>query len=248
LIEGIGSKLRAFRQSWGLTLREVEERSLRIAMDWGRTSHRISASWLDRVEREKGELSFAKFMMLTLIYGVPPAKMFEICCPLPGISPGVEQALVPNTTFLLSSGPLEEYARIWVPDAIAHEGTPDETTLLSHMDHLPSYFKRGIIGRKDKTLEPMIRSGSIVLINTHRRTIAHRREWTHEFDRPIYFLVTRTGYFCGWCELDKNAEWLTLVPHPMSYSSAERWRYKKEVEVVGRVAFVQIRLEEQSDP
>src|ERR1039458_8700935 len=40
----------------------------------------------------------------------------------------------------------------------------------------------------------MIRPGSIVLIDTQKRTIASRREWTHEFDRPIYFLITRNGY------------------------------------------------------
>ncbi|MGC1361971.1 MAG: hypothetical protein WA826_12420 [Silvibacterium sp.] len=48
-MEGIGSRLRTIRQKWGLTLREVEERSIRIAQQWGNPSYRISASWLDRV-------------------------------------------------------------------------------------------------------------------------------------------------------------------------------------------------------
>jgi len=56
----------------------------------------------------------------------------------------------------------------------------------------------------------MIRPGSIVLIDTQKRTIASRREWTHEFDRPIYFLITRNGYASGFCELDRDADWLTL--------------------------------------
>jgi hypothetical protein len=95
---------------------------------------------------------------------------------------------------------------LWLPDSIAVEPVPDNTTLLLPEDPLPSQFRRGIIGRLDKTLDPMIRSGSIVLINTLRRSIAHRREWTNEFDRPIYFLLTHAGYSCGWCELDRNAE------------------------------------------
>jgi hypothetical protein len=90
----------------------------------------------------------------------------------------------------------------------------------------------------------MIRPGSFLFINTQRRAIAHRREWTNEFDRPVYFLLTHSGYICGWCDLDKEAEWLTLVPHSLSYASATRWKYRKDVEVIGRIAAVLQRLEE----
>lgn len=247
-MEGIGAKLRAFRQRWGLSLREVEVRSNRIAADSGRASHRISASWLDRVEREEGELSFPKFMALALVYGIAPAQMLEICSPLPAYSPAVEQALIPNATVLLPRGPVEERGRVWMPETVVNETVPEDTVLLPAKPPMPSHFRRGIIGHKDKTLDPMIRAGSILLINTLRRAIAHRREWTHEFDRPIYFLITRFGYVCGWSELDRDGEWLTLVPHPMSHAPAQRWRYRKEVEVIGRVAFVQLRLEDPASP
>jgi hypothetical protein len=90
-------------------------------------------------------------------------------------------------------------------------------------------------------LEPMIRGGSIVLIDTMKRAVASRKEWTHEFDRPIYFLITRAGYVSGFCELDKDAEWLTLVPHPLSYETSKRWKYRKEIEVIGTVAGVLMR-------
>ena len=53
--------------------------------------------------------------------------------------------------------------------------------------------------------------------------------------------MTRTGYVTGFCELDREAEWLTLVPHALSYESNRRWRYKKEIEVVGTVAGVFMR-------
>ena len=102
-------------------------------------------------------------------------------------------------------------------------------------------YRRGVIGRRDRTLEPMIRAGSLLLIDIRKRAIAGRREWTHEFDRPIYFLLTRAGYTASFCELDKNAEWLTSVPHPLSYESNKRWRYRKEVEVIGTVAGVFMR-------
>lgn len=244
----VGAGLRAVRQKWGLTLREVEERSLRLAQEWGKASFRISASWLDRVEREGRGLSLSKFIVLAVIYGIPPEQMLTYFPPPAGESQGSVCPSSPNSTLLLTEGPLEDHARQWLPDSIAMDPVPDGTSLLSPESHLPGHYRRGIIGRLDKTLDPMIRPGSIVLINTQRRAIAHRREWTNEFDRPIYFLFTRTGYICGWCELDKQSEWLTLVPHPLSYATAQRWRYRNEVEVVGRIAAVLLRLKEPGPP
>ena len=243
-MKDVGAKLRAVRQKWGLTLREVEERSASLAEKWGKDSFRISASWLDRVEREGRGLSFPKFIVLAVIYSISPEQLLAFCPSPAGESQSSEYPSSPNTTLLLTDGPLEDHARRWLPESIAVDAVPDDTTLLSPESHLPSHFRRGIIGRLDKTLDPMIRPGSIVLINTQRRAIAHRREWTNEFDRPIYFLLTRSGYICGWCDLDQDSRWLTLAPHPLSYVTPQRWRYRKEVEVIGRVAAVLLRLEE----
>lgn len=243
-MEQVGARLRTIRQEWGLTLREVEERSGRLAEEWGNPSYRFSASWLDRVERENRRLSAAKLIVLAAVYSVSPDRLLALYSRGSGTPPQLGQLSTPNTTLLLSKGPLEQHARLWLPDSIAIGPIPDQTTLLSPENHLPSHFRRGIVGRLDKTLDPMVRPGSIVLINTQRRAIAHRREWTNEFDRPIYFLLTHAGYFCGWCELDKNAEWLTLIPHSLSYETGHRWRYRREVEVIGRVAVVLLRLEE----
>jgi hypothetical protein len=44
------------------------------------------------------------------------------------------------------------------------------------------------------------------------------------------------------CELDKEGIWLTLVVHPLSPESSRRWRYRTEVEVVGRAVAVVMRL------
>jgi transcriptional regulator with XRE-family HTH domain len=240
----IGARLRAARQEWGLTLREVAKRSVRIAQEWGNPSYRISASWLDRIEREGGSLSFVKYLVLAVVYSLPPEQLLAYSPDPNSDSEIYNHTSGPNTTLLLTEGPLEDHAKSWLPDSVVQEPVPDDTMLLSPQDHLPVHYRRGIIGKRDKTLDPMIRTGSIVLINTQRRAIAHRREWTGEFDRPIYFLLTRGGYLCGWCELDKDAQWLTLVPHPLSNASCQRWRYRKEVEVVGRVAVVLLRWEE----
>ena len=240
---GIGNKLRGARLQWQLTLREVEERSSQLATQWQNSSYRISASWLDRVEREDRGLSATKLIVLAVIYGLTAEQMIALC-PASDTGPGhaLSQVSAPNATLLLSPGPLEQHAKHWLPDDFLTDPSPDTTTLLpSAQGMLPSHYRRGVIGQRDRMLEPMIRGGSIVLIDTLKRAIASRREWTHEFDRPIYFLFTRTGYASGFCELDKDSEWLTLVPHPLSYESSKRWRYKKEIEVVGTVAGVLMR-------
>lgn len=241
-MHGIGPKLREARQKWGFTLREVEEHSTRIAMQWENPACRTSASWLDRVERNCGTLSATKLLVLAVVYGMSAEQMLSLCSH-PSANPALlDQVSSPNATVLLPSGPREEHARVWLPEKLLTDAPPEQTTLLPAEEGImPAHYSRGIIGRQDRTLEPMILAGSIVLIDTRKRSIAGRKDWTNEFDRPIYFLLTRAGYFSGFCELDKEAEWLTLVPHPLSYESSRRWRYKKEIEVVGTVAAVTMR-------
>lgn len=116
---------------------------------------------------------------------------------------------------------------------------PDETTLLSPVSGpSPGPYRWGIIGKHDRTLEPMVPTGYIVQIDTRRQEISRHKEWARELQRPIYFLTTGDAYFCGWCEFDPLEELLTLVPHPLSPASSRRWKYHKEVETIGRVVAV----------
>jgi hypothetical protein len=237
---GIGNKLRAFRLQWQLTLREVEERSAGLAQQWGTPAYKISASWLDRVEREDRGLSATKLIVLAVIYSLTADQMIALCpASSAELSHQLDSVSTPNATLLLAQGPLEQHARNWLPDSFLADPPPDATALLPPLPGMsPSHYRRGVIGRQDRMLDPMIRAGSIVLIDTQKRAIANRREWTHEFDRPIYFLITRTGYVSGFCELDKESTWLTLVPHPLSYETSKRWKFRKEIEVIGTVAGV----------
>jgi transcriptional regulator with XRE-family HTH domain len=241
---GIGAKLRSLRQQWQLSLREVEERSLRFAQERGNLAFRLSASWLNRLEREEHELSVSKLIVLADIYDLPTERLLRYVCPEDQRSV-VGQLSGPNATMLLTGGRLENQAGNLLPDLFALDQPPDQTGLLSAHDGLSSVpYKRGVIGKRDRTLDPMIPVGSIVQIDTRRRSISSRKDWTHEFQRPIYFLMTRDEYVCGWCELDKTSDWLTLIPHPLSPAPSRRWKYRNEIENVGRVVGVAIRLAE----
>jgi transcriptional regulator with XRE-family HTH domain len=244
LVESIGVRLRTIRQKWKLTLREVEARSLRFAQEHGSQSHQVSASWLFRLEREQHELTVSKLIALANIYNIPAEQLLHSICPI-SPQPILRQLSNPNATMLLTEGPLEEQAKYMLADALGVDQLQDETSLLAPDGGLmqPPY-RRGIIGKRDRTLEPMIPAGSIVHIDTQKRAISLRKDWTHEFQRPVYSLMTRDAYVCGWCELDKNSEWLTLIPHPLSPASSQRWKYRTEIENLGRVVAVAIRLAE----
>jgi hypothetical protein len=86
--------------------------------------------------------------------------------------------------------------------------------------------------------------GSIVQIDTRNRAISSRKNWTYDFQRPVYFIRTREGYVCGWCELDGNSGLLTLIPHPLSPALSRRRKHRTEIENLGRVISVVIRLAE----
>jgi transcriptional regulator with XRE-family HTH domain len=245
LSEKTGFLLRTMRRQWQLSLREVEERSLTLAKERDDPSYRVSASWLDRLEREKHELTVNKLIALADIYNVPAEQLLRSMYPGKSQSLRPKNRLGPNATILLSEGPLANQAKYLLPDTPMTPTLPDETTLLEAEDgQITARYQRAIIGKRDLTLDPMIPTGSIVHIDGQKRTISSRRDWSNEFRRPIYFLMTRDGYVCGWCELDKNSDWLTLIPHPLSPASSRRWKYRKEIDVLGRVFAAAIRFSE----
>jgi transcriptional regulator with XRE-family HTH domain len=240
---GIGVRLRTIRQQWQLSLREVEERSQRFAQERGNQSYQVSASWLDRLEREEHELTVNKLIALADIYNVPTEQLLRSMYPAVTQPMLLKQLSSPNATMLLTEGPLEEQARYLLEDTSGPDPSLEDTTLLSvESGQMVAPYRRGIIGKRDRTLDPMIPAGSMVQIDTQKRAILSRKDWKHEFQRPIYFLMTRDAYVCGWCELDKSSDWLTLIPHPLSPASSRRWKYRKEIENLGRVVAVAIRL------
>jgi transcriptional regulator with XRE-family HTH domain len=211
---GIGARLHEIRKKWQLSLREVEERSVRLAKDRSNPSYQISAAWLNRLEREEHKLTVSTLFALSQIYNVPTDHLLR-------------------STYSANDQPL-------IVSYLLRR--PDETTLLLPHELENSSHLRAIVGKRDHTAEPMIPAGSIVRIDRRDCIVGVRRVWKHEFERPVYFLMTRNGYTCGWCELDEHSEWLTMIPHPLSSVPSRRWRYQREVECLGRVVAVAIRI------
>jgi transcriptional regulator with XRE-family HTH domain len=179
LMAGIGARLRAIRRHWQLSLREVEQRSLRFAQERGSQSYQISASWLDRLEREEHELTVNKLIALASIYNLPTEQLLRSMHPSNEPALNLKQLSSPNATILLTEGPLEAQARYLLPDLPFPDLLPDETSLLATENGQSlAPHRRGIIGKHDLTLDPMIPAGSIVQIDTQKRAISLRKDWT----------------------------------------------------------------------
>jgi transcriptional regulator with XRE-family HTH domain len=238
---GLGARLRALRQQWRLSLREVEQRSSRIARERGDLSYKISASWLKRLESDEHELTVNKLIALAEIYSISTDQLLRSTYTAEAQSLSLDRPSSPNATITLTESRKSQAKRLLSATPVPDQ-SPNQTTLLP-VGNRPSRtpYRRGIIGKLDLALDPMIPAGSIVRIDTSKREISLTRDWTHLFQRPIYFLKILEGYACGWCELDSKSEWLTLIPHPRSPASIRRWKYRTEVENLGRVIAIVIR-------
>ena len=101
-------------------------------------------------------------------------------------------------------------------------------------------YRFGYIGADDYTMYPLLPPGSLVQIDETKREIIPSG-WTSEYERPIYFFDSHQGYACGWCSV--NGKRLILQPHTTSPCSPTMFVYPDEIEVIGQVVGVAMRLE-----
>jgi transcriptional regulator with XRE-family HTH domain len=248
IMTAFGGRLRSIRQQWNLSLRQVEQRSNHLAEAFNDPSYRLSAGWLNRLEREEHELTVNKLISLSQIYDMPTERLLRWIQPTATLLDTQGQFALPNATKLLVDSPSKEQEGALSGDLCGISGAVPQTELLSSQQHcLLRRYAWGVIGMRDNTLDPMIPPGSVVQIDLQKRSIRNTKGRSTEFQRPIYFLMTRGGYVCGWCELEKDSNWLTLVPHPLSGAPIRRWKYRTEIELVGRVVALAIPLVKESD-
>lgn len=254
-----GAKLRRIRLRLGLSVREVERRSLKLAEERQNRDFCLSRAWITDVEKGRFVPGTFKTVSVGAIYRMTIAEIHELF----GIKPGditKERALFsPPKTHLLSlpDEPVSEGEGL--PKDLDLTTQIEKTNLLSrlvdiwgdipvpllrHLDLRRSLY--GYIGTRDRTMSPLIPPGTFVQIDAKqtrvKKSTGKSASGQSPFSRPIYFLDTRTGNFCGWCEV-KDGQ-LTLIPHPDSGEQTRTFQYPGEVDVVGRVTGLAMRIEE----
>ncbi len=240
-----GSRLRQAREQLGLTYRDVERASFELASLRGRPEFIVHISRLADIENRGVTPSLYKLYSLAAIYHLDP---LEVCgwyeVPITHHFSDGAQLGAPRTH--LAAPP----ATLKVPSRFDPGFDPRRTEYLSRMVEAwgelegtlfngNARFRYGYIGTGDNMMEPLLRSGSLVLVDPSRREVLNSG-WKNEYERPIYFVETRAGYRCSWCL--REGQRLILQPHPLSSRMPESHLYPQEAEVVGQVVGLVMRL------
>jgi len=247
-----GEQLREIRNRLGITTREVEEFSRTIAEDRQNEEYCLSNPWLTQLENKSSIPSIYKLYSLSVIYRAKLDDLLAIFGIDLSAIPRYQMALPLQNTHLASFESPDPEKTVTFPVRFDKGFSLETTSLISRMVEIwgevpiallqrldVRHCQYGYIGMDDHTLDPLLRPGSFVQIDS-RPTRLQTSEWRTEFDRPIYFVELRDGYACSWCEV--RGSQLTLIPHPLSGCMIRQFAYPSEAEIIGQVTGVAMRL------
>lgn len=245
-----GQNLRALREQLGLTMRDVESASARIAEKHGNDEFAIPPSRLSDVETKGVIPSIYRLYSLAVIYRRDMRELLSwYGVDLNVIAGDLELSIPPKSHF---SEALSGVSSVQIPVRLDPSFDPKRTAnfgrLVEQWGLVPlayltqftnCQFTYGYIGSEDLTMYPILPPGSFVQVDESKNKVLDGG-WRSEYERPIYFVETRNGHTCCWCTLTR--EELILQPHPLSPVSAKILRYPQEAEVIGQVVGVAMRL------
>ena len=251
-MDDAGQRLKQVRERLGLTYREVEEASARIAESRQNDEFQVPLSRLADIENKGTLPSIYRLYSLCAIYRLDFAEVLSwYGVPLEHL-PADATLFAHARTHPAQFKPGNE-GEVQAPLALDPGIDLSQTVFLSRLiqrwGQLPLVMLRhvdlrnlryGLIGTEDWSMFPIIPPGSLVVIDDSRRRI-NNHGWRTEFERPIYFLEHRSGYACSWCTL--LGDQLILQPHGSSQSPPQVFAYPQEIEVIGQVTQVAMTLD-----
>lgn len=242
-----GLRLRQVREGLGLTYRDVERVSYELASRRGRPEFILHISRLADIENRHVVPSIHKLYALAAVYHLDPLKIFGwYDVPIDNCFDDAVSFPTPETHRMAPP------ASMRIPVRFDPAFDPKRTEFLSRMVERWGYLEGtmtkekerhcyGYVGLSDRRMVPLLRPGSIVLVDTSVRQITDEH-WSSEYDRPMYFVEIRNGYRCGWFHKDGSS--LVMQPHPLSRCLQETWTTPGEAEVIGKVVGLVMRLNE----
>lgn len=247
-----GQNLRALREQLGLTMRDVESASERIAEKHGNDEYAIPPSRLSDIETKGVVPSIFRLYALAVIYRRDPRDLLSwFGIDLNDIASDLQLTVPPRSHF---SDALACVSSVQIPTRLDPSFDPRRTVNFGRMieqwglvplAYLSQFtncqYTYGYVGSEDLTMYPILPPGSFVQIDEAKSRVVEG-PWRSEYERPIYFVETRSGHTCCWCTLGKDE--IILQPHPLSPVAARVLRYPQEAEVIGQVVGVAIRLGE----
>ncbi len=251
-MEEAGQKLKRIRERLGLTYRDVEDASTRIAEANQNQEFVVALSRLADMENKGTMPSIYRLYSLCAIYRKDLDEMLAWY----GISlaqlPADSRLVKPPKTHMVGFTARDDsdvQAPMSLDPGIDLSKTEFLSRLVQRWGRLPlALLSRadlrshsyGLIGTDDWFMYPIVPPGSLVVIDDTRRRVA-TGGWNSEFDRPIYFLEHRDGYACAWCTLREDR--LALQPHPASRCEPLFYKYQKEIEIIGQVTEIAMSID-----
>jgi len=240
-----GQKLRRQRERLHLKYRDVEEASQRLAAKHGSDEFAVCLSRLADIENKGTVPSIYRIYSLCAIYGLEIKGVLAWYGIDLGELAGDTVRTPHRQTHPLESGVAEDvHLEIpQLPPALDLKKTSYLSRQIQKWGKLPvsllktldmERYRYAFIGMDDWSMYPVLAPGSLLQIDERKRKIAGEG-WAHEMERPIYFIEHRAGYRCGWCT--ERAGLLILQSAP------EVFRYPGEVDVLGQVVGVAMRLD-----
>ena len=240
-----GFRLRQIRERLGLTYRDVERASLALAQTHARPQFTIRISRLADIENGGVVPSLHKLYALAVVYHLNPVQIlgwYDV--PLDRFLGDAVNFQAPQTHLMAAStvssvstkAPASfdsDHTKFLKQGATSYGGVAD---LLNSAN---GHYRYGCIGLRDRRMEPMLRPGSIVLVDVSVRRL-QENGWCNEYDRPIYFVELHDGHRCGWFQ--QEGARLAMQPHPLSRCMPESWITPDDAEIVGQVVGVVTRL------
>ena len=236
-----------------LRYRDVEQASLRIAERHKNDEFAIALSRLADIENKGTVPSIYRLYSLCAIYRLEIVDVLQWYAVDLAALPADAGSIPLETTHGIGFTP-HEHGVIQVPLSLDPGLDMRKSTYLSRMIQrwgtLPLMLLNGLdlknhryafVGTEDWAMYPLLHPGSLVLIDEGKRKIANSG-WASELERPIYFLEHRGGYLCGWCSLEEGR--LVVMPHPASQRKPQVFSFPAEIDVIGQVTGVAMRLDQ----
>jgi transcriptional regulator with XRE-family HTH domain len=245
-----GQRLRALREEFGLTIRDVETASIRIAACHQNDDFIIPLSRLSDIETKGIVPSIFRLYSLAIVYRRDMRELLAwFGVDLNQVSTDLAVIEPPRSH---RSEALDAATMVRVPLKIDPAFDSRKTTNIGRMieqwgtvplAYLTNFthteFTYGYVGTEDFTMYPILMPGSFVQIDEAKNEVVNG-VWRSEYERPIYFVETREGYTCSWCALKKDQ--LILQPHPLSPAPVRILQHPREAEVVGQVVGMAMKL------
>jgi transcriptional regulator with XRE-family HTH domain len=247
-----GQNLRVLREQLGLTMRDVESASTRIAEKHANEEFAVPPSRLSDIETKGIVPSIYRIYSLAVIYRQDPRDILALYGVDLNQAASDLNASIPRKSHL--SKLLRGISAVQVPVRLDPSFDLRKTANLGRMverwgliplaylsdfaDHQYSY---GYIGSEDFTMYPILQPGSFVQVDETRNKVLEGA-WRSEYERPLYFLETREGHACCWCTVKRDS--IILQPHPLSPVPVRIFKYPQDAEVIGQVVGMAMRLDE----